>query len=111
MNFLLVKKIFNEKDIIVERAEDASSALAKLKNFTPELILMDLCLPGIDGVELSTMIKKNENYRNIPIIAISAGSFPDEIISSKKEIFSDYVEKPLNVKLLEKKIFKLLGLT
>lgn len=101
MNYLLVKKIFKGSDVVVERAEDASVALEKLRRFKPDLILMDLHLPGMDGIELSAVIKEQETFAGLPIIGISASSLPEDKRDATRAGFAGFIEKPLNIKHLQ----------
>ena len=108
MNFLLVKKIMQKNNVLVERAEDASAAMEKLKKSKPDVILMDLHLPGMDGIELSAHIKDDEDLSSIPIIGISASSIPQDRKDAEKAGFSAFIEKPLDIKKLEKAVLKIL---
>lgn len=104
MNYLLVKKIFKESDVVIERAEDAPTALDKLKSLKPDLILMDIHLPGMNGIELSSVIKENRKLSAIPIIGISASSVPQDKADAQKAGFANFIEKPLNIKQLHEAV-------
>ena len=66
------------EDIIAEMgwhpvlAEDGETALRKVKECAPQLILSDISMPGMDGYELCRILKKDKMTRNIPVIFISA---------------------------------------
>jgi CheY-like chemotaxis protein len=51
---------------------DAQQALARLESFEPVLILMDIQLPGMDGLELTRRLKADERWRNVLIVALTA---------------------------------------
>jgi CheY-like chemotaxis protein len=104
LNYLLVKKVFKDTDVVVERAEDASVALEKLRRMKPDLILMDLHLPGMDGIELSAVIKEQETCAAIPIIGISASSLPEDKMDAARAGFAGFIEKPLNIQLLKSEV-------
>jgi two-component system cell cycle response regulator DivK len=104
LNYLLVKKVFKGSDVVVERAEDASVALEKLRKLKPDLILMDLHLPGMDGIELSAVIKEQDAYAAIPIIAISASSLPEDRMDADRAGFAGFIEKPLNIRNLKQEV-------
>jgi CheY-like chemotaxis protein len=108
MNFLLVKKILHDQDLIVERAENASAALDKLRVTRPDLILMDIHLPGMDGIELSAVIRQDKAMATVPIIGISASSIPQDRIDAVKAGFSFFNEKPLDIKRLVETVSKIL---
>lgn len=67
---LFVRKMFNE-GFDVDSAIDAEQAFDVLKNKKPEIILLDLILPGVDGFEILTQIKKDDNLKHIPVMVIS----------------------------------------
>jgi CheY-like chemotaxis protein len=108
MNFLLVKKIFKSSDVVIERAEDAPAAMEKLKGARPDLILMDLHLPGMDGIELSAVIRENARYAAIPIIGISASSIPQDKADAVKAGFVGFIEKPVDIKKLQEAVTAIL---
>ena len=67
---LFVRKMFNE-GFDVESAIDAEQVFEVLKNKKPEIILLDLILPGVDGFEILGRIKKDDNLKDIPVMVIS----------------------------------------
>jgi CheY-like chemotaxis protein len=108
MNFLLVKKILRSSDVVIDRAEDAPAAMEKLKAARPDLILMDLHLPGMDGIELSAVIRENARYAAIPIIGISASSIPQDKADAVKAGFVGFIEKPVDIKKLQEAVTAIL---
>jgi DNA-binding response OmpR family regulator len=67
---LLVRKLYSE-GFTVESAIDATGAFDILKRFTPSIILLDLILPGIDGFEILSRIKKDDSLAAVPVIILS----------------------------------------
>lgn len=67
---LLVRKLYSE-GFTIESAIDATGAFDILKRFTPSIILLDLILPGIDGFEILSKIKKNDSLASVPVIILS----------------------------------------
>jgi DNA-binding response OmpR family regulator len=57
---------------LVETASDGPSALNKARELNPDLIVLDVMLPGMNGYKICQMLKFDENYQNIPIILLSA---------------------------------------
>lgn len=74
----------------------------------PDLILLDINLPGIDGYEVLKRLRINEQTDNIPIIAISAHAMPRDIEKGLSLGFSDYITKPINIQSFTEKISKVL---
>lgn len=75
---LIVKKL-NEEGFQIMEAMDGESAINQLKEKTPDLILLDLILPGMDGFEILKHIKKNESSSSIPVIILSNLGQKEEI--------------------------------
>ena len=80
----------------VEEANDGIEALAKLKNFYPDVILLDNIMPRMSGWELTKNLKNDPKYRDIPIIMFSAlGDIKDKIAGFELGV-DDYITKPFN---------------
>ena len=77
-------------------ASNGKQALDLAEKTTPDLILMDIMMPGGDGIETCKKLKEHAHLKNIPIIFISAKSEPEDIIRGFEVGGSDYVLKPFN---------------
>jgi CheY-like chemotaxis protein len=66
----------------------------------PDLILLDINLPGMDGFEVLKQLRSNEASREIPVIAISANAMSKDIEKGEAAGFDGYITKPVNVKEL-----------
>jgi CheY-like chemotaxis protein len=66
----------------------------------PDLILLDINLPGIDGFEVLRLLKENKETRDIPVIAISANAMPRDIERGFEAGFVDYITKPIDINKL-----------
>ena len=89
----LLAKILNNADYHVTSAYSGTEAKLLLEKESPDLILLDLMLPGISGEELLNMLRK-EKYSNIPAIVISAKNSLDNKVSLLKGGADDYITKP-----------------
>ncbi len=89
-------------------AEDANLALLILKDFVPNLIILDLMLPGLQGEDFLRIIKAKPEYKDIAIIILSAKSQESVITTLLAEGADDYVTKPFSIKVLIAKIKALL---
>ena len=98
MNLKLERTLLEIEDYKVMTAKSAEDALETLKNFTPKLILMDLQLPGIDGVELTRQLKNDPNYNHIRVLLVTSyGQMGDE--KRAWEAGCDgYITKPIDTK-------------
>src|SRR5437867_3403736 len=72
VNVKLFRVLLEKAGFDIRTAGDADEARAVLSNFEPRLILMDVQLPGIDGLELTRRLKANPRYQQIPIVALTA---------------------------------------
>ena len=75
----------------------------------PDLILMDISLPEINGWELAPMIRRTEGLQEVPIIAVTAHAMAGDEERSKAVGCDDYVAKPINEDELLEKVEKLIG--
>lgn len=93
----LLKGYLEDYDFILQEAENGLEALEKVKASRPDLILMDMKMPIMTGYEASMHLKKDENLKGIPIIAITASAMKseEEKLSSLCDAF---VKKPISRK-------------
>lgn len=93
-----------KKEYKIKIANNSKTALTILNEYKPDLILLDIIMPGIDGYELCRIIKKNEKTKEIPIIFIT--SLND--IDNEKKGFEvggiDYIKKPFNILIVKNRI-------
>ncbi len=78
---------------------DGKDALKKL-SYKPDLIILDIMMPEMDGFEVSEQIKKNKEYNDIPIIFLTAKSSETDEIKGLDLGASDYIQKPISPKKL-----------
>lgn len=93
-------KLKNEISI-VRNGEEAISFLEKKNGFEnvkiPDLIILDINLPKINGHEVLQFIKTNDNYKTIPVIMLTTSSSESDISASYKNHANCYITKPVNV--------------
>lgn len=97
-----------KKNYEVIHAKDGEEGLAKAENEEPDLILMDLSLPRMDGWEASRRIKANPKTKNIPIIALTAHAMVGDRDKALAAGCDDYDTKPIEFPRLITKIEYLL---
>jgi DNA-binding response OmpR family regulator len=94
----------------VKIVANGKDALDSLESFVPDLIILDLMMPGIDGFTVLETIKKNEKYKGIPVLVASNLGESEDIVKATKLGASDYIVKTdLSMKKLIEKINSLLG--
>jgi two-component system cell cycle response regulator DivK len=101
---LVVQLLQDAYDIII--AENGVEALDKTQQHRPDLILMDLGMPVMDGWEATRRLKANDDLRHIPVIAVTSHAMVGDEIDARKAGCDDYLPKPIDEDLLIKKIQK-----
>ena len=103
-NRLLIRRVLNAEGYNVSEAESATQALKVLHEQVPDLILMDINMPDIDGYALTAHLKAQSNLRQIPIIAMTANALKGDRERSLAAGCDGYIEKPVNVDTLTDQI-------
>jgi CheY-like chemotaxis protein len=104
---LLVQLLEDDYDIL--QAVDGAEGVRKTEEERPDLILMDLGMPVMDGWEATRRIKANDELKSIPIIAVTSHAMVGDEIDARKAGCDDYLPKPIDEQLLLEKIKKLLS--
>ena len=107
MNREIISLYLEGEDIEIKEAETGKQALKILETYKPDLILMDIQLPELNGFETTKIIRENENLKSIPIIAITANATKYEI-ENYSPIFDEYLTKPVTEEVFIKAISKYL---
>jgi CheY-like chemotaxis protein len=94
MNRKLFRDILEMQFRVVE-AESAEVALEQLEQVTPDLILMDMQLPGMDGLSLVKKLKADPERQHVPIVGISAHAMTRNIEQAQAAGCADYITKPI----------------
>ena len=104
---LLVQLLEDDYELIT--AGDGAQGVALAERERPDLILMDMSLPVIDGWEAAGRIKSNADLAHIPIIGLSAHAMNGDIEKALATGCDDYLTKPLNETLLFEKLSRFLN--
>lgn len=100
LNRKVVRIVLQSKGYTVVEATDAVEALASLETVLPQLILMDIALPGQSGEDLARQIKSNLKWVDIPIIALTAAAMSGDRERILKSGCDDYLSKPIDIRVL-----------
>jgi two-component system cell cycle response regulator DivK len=103
---LIVQLLEDEYTVI--QAVDGEDGVRVAEQQKPDLILMDLGMPVMDGWEATRKIKANDALKHIPIIAVTSHAMVGDEIDARKAGCDDYLPKPVDDEELLKKIHKLL---
>jgi CheY-like chemotaxis protein len=115
---LVVEDVEFNRDLVVQLLEDeyqiltaadGAEGIQLAERERPDLILMDLSLPVIDGWEATRRIKANAALKGIPIIALSAHAMTGDEAKARQSGCDDYLSKPIDEDLLFAKLARFLG--
>jgi diguanylate cyclase (GGDEF)-like protein len=93
---LFAEKVLNAAGIITEKVIDPMEVWNALESFQPEMILMDMYMPGCNGVELAKVIRQDKHYINIPIIYLSGEEDKELQLAAMSEGGEDFLTKPVD---------------
>lgn len=96
-NRVLVRRILQANKFEVVEAEDATQALEILKTFQPDLILMDMNMPDIDGYTLTQQLRGYPQFEKTPILAITANVMKGDREKSLGAGCNGYIDKPIDI--------------
>lgn len=102
-NFVLVRKILEvHGEHVVEQAASGEEGLVRIEAEPPALVLLDLDLPGMSGLDLARRLKADARLRSIPIVAISASVMKDERNQARQAGCVGFLEKPFDIQELRR---------
>ena len=96
-NMELIKFLLNKAGYDVLSAMDGYQGLELIRSQTPDLVLLDLAIPGIDGWHVARQIRQDEKTASIPIVAVSAHILPRDRQEAIQAGCNGFLNKPLDV--------------
>ncbi len=100
---MLVRKVLEvHGEHVVEQAASAEDGWARIEAAPPALVLLDLDLPGMSGLELARRLKADPRLRGIPLVAISASVMKDERGQAREAGCVSFLEKPFDIQELRR---------
>jgi len=103
----MLSRRLERKDFLVTLAVDGLDGVNKAKENMPDLILMDMSLPVMDGWQATKTLKSDSETKNIPVIALTAHAMASDRDKAMEAGCDDYDTKPIDFKRLLDKIEKL----
>ncbi len=97
-NMYLISFILKKNNYEVIEARNGEQGIELAIKEKPDLIIMDIQLPGIDGLESTKRIKESEEASRIPIIALTSYAMTGDREKALNTGFTEYIEKPINFK-------------
>jgi len=102
-NFVLVRKVLEVRgEYVVEQAASGEAGWERIVLAPPALVLLDLDLPGMSGLDLARRLQRDERLRVIPIVAISASVMKDERSQALQAGCAWFLEKPFDIQELRR---------
>ena len=95
-NFDVIETLLSEQDYQLHYAASGQDALSSLDLFQPDIILLDVMMPGIDGIEVCRRIKANSKWQAVPIIMVTALSSKSDLANCINAGADDFISKPVN---------------
>ena len=109
VNLKLASQVLLAGGHTVIQAEDAEQALALLEQHAPELVLTDLALPGMDGLELTRRLKADARYRHLPVVALTASAMKGDETRVLQAGCDAYISKPIDTRTLASQMTTILA--
>jgi two-component system, cell cycle response regulator DivK len=103
-NRTLIRRILTAEGYEVVEAGDANQAFEKLQSIRPDMILMDINMPVVDGYTLTAQIRKMAGFENIPIVALTANVMRGDRERSLEAGCDGYIQKPIDIDLLPQQV-------
>jgi two-component system alkaline phosphatase synthesis response regulator PhoP len=104
----LVRYNLDRSGFQAETASSGEEALSKARKSSPDLIILDLMLPGIDGLEVCKKLKSDVKTEHIPIVMLTAKGDESDIVTGLELGAEDYVTKPFSPKILIARVRRIL---
>jgi len=89
--------------------DSGEEAIPEMRNYQPDLVLLDLMLPGISGLEVCRQVRNDPHLAQIPIIIVSARGEEHDIVTGLDMGAEDYIVKPFSLKILQARVRRLLN--
>ena len=105
---VLVHRVLTARGYTVLEAEDGTTGITIAQEVVPDLILMDLSMPGMDGYEVSRRIKSIPQLQHIPIVALTAHAMRGDREKALAAGCNGYIPKPIDIKSLPEQIARFL---
>jgi len=107
---MIVKKAFKPYECKIYEAEDGQKGLEAAKNEKPDIIVLDITMPVMSGIEMLAKLKSDPELKDVPVIMLTAESGKDNVLEIVKMGVTDYMVKPFKGQQLIDRVTKILTL-
>ena len=98
LNMKLVRSLLMIGDYKILEAPDAETGMQLMRECQPDLVLMDVQLPGMNGLRATRMIKKDPAIKNIPVVALTSYAMQGDEEKAAEAGCTGYITKPIDIK-------------
>jgi two-component system, cell cycle response regulator DivK len=109
-NLYLIRYILEDCDYEVFSAADGREGIALAASLLPDLILLDIQLPGMDGYAVARKLRQNPDLADMPIVAVTSYAMPGDREKAMEAGCSGYIEKPIDPDTFEVQVEKYLSM-
>ena len=110
LNQLLVEKMLSRYHFTVHKASNGLEAMREILVFKPNIILLDIMMPVMDGFEVIRKVRENPAYADIKIVVLSALNSNEDILKAYTLGAQDFITKPIVLDKLTNSVAKQLGI-
>ena len=103
-NRVLIRRVLESEGYQMTEASTANAAFEQIEKQIPDLILMDINMPDMDGYTLTAKIKEKPEHKNIPVIAVTANVMRGDKEKALRSGCDGYIQKPIDIDLLTEQI-------
>jgi len=100
INRAIVEALLEDTGLLVDSAQDGVEALQKARSGVYDLVLMDMQMPNLNGIEATTRLRELPGYAQTPILAMTANAFAEDRASCLAAGMNDFIVKPIDPELL-----------
>jgi CheY-like chemotaxis protein len=102
----MIRFLLEKRGCRVLEAGNGLEAVESAQSFRPDLILMDISLPGLDGIRAISLIRNRVELRATQVVAVSGHAAAEDIAAARAAGFDDYLVKPIDIALLDHVLLK-----
>ena len=103
-----VKTVLEHAGCVVEEAADGREALTKIRTNPPDLVVLDLHMPALDGFEVLAELRRDLRISGLPVVALTASAMHGDRERALASGFADYMTKPISLAVLRSRLLHFL---
>ena len=104
-----VRTVLEHSGCVVDEAIDGREALAKVREDAPDLVVLDLHMPGLDGFAVIQELRQDARYLSLPVVALTASAMQGDRERALAAGFVDYMTKPISLSVLRDRVLELIA--